>query len=151
MEMREDAYLFSFDELRVLLTALGYHECEGVFMPHKEFTAEDVLLVTYHLEKNGFLIAGEDAFRVPGDLERILRVIGEPEASFSIRGAGGRECYCYVVPGFVVVSEKVFEMRECVRIRGMSTEAYAAFREEIGDDDRDGGSADDGGSLRISI
>lgn len=149
--MREDAYLFSYDELRVLLTALGYRECEGVFMPRKEFTAEDVLYVTYHLEKNGFLIAGEEAFRVPPDLEKILRVIGEPEAVFSIRGEGGRECFCYVVPGFVVVSEKVFEMKESVRIRGMGAEAFAAFREEFGDDDRDGGCADDGGSLRISI
>ena len=45
----EQGIFLTFDEIRILLYGLGKTKIEGVWMPEKEFTEQDVLAAMHHL------------------------------------------------------------------------------------------------------
>lgn len=139
--MEETAYIFTFDELRILLYSLGFTQCEGVRMPEKDFSAAEVIEGIRNLAAEGVAVPEEDGFRIAEDVARMLRVIGAPITTFSFE-AGGAQYFCYVSDDAVVVSERYWERAEAVRLRMLDTAAFTAWREGLEDDHREGGSAD---------
>lgn len=55
MEIIKKNIILSFDELRILLYSQGFRRCEGVYMPEKDFSQENIINALDKLEKNGLL------------------------------------------------------------------------------------------------
>ena len=142
MHNEDKTYIFGYDEFRILLYSLGYTQCEGVFMPWEDMDSERVIEGIHHLVKDGFLTAGEDGFRAEEHLEEILRIIGDHQGGFILRAPEeGREYYCYVGSGSIVVSEKLWEKKDTLRVRMMDQSEFAVWRDEIEQTDSERGSA----------
>ncbi len=142
MQNNDSVYIFGYDEFRILLYTLGYTECEGVFMPWENMSSERVIEGIHHLVRDGFLIAEEDGFRAEKNLEEILRIIGDHQGGFILKAPEeGREYYCYVGNGSIVVSEKLWEKKDTLRVRKMDQAEFAVWRDEIEQTDSERGSA----------
>ena len=56
-EVIEEGKILTFDELRILLFACGIEEINGVFMPEKVFTEEEVLSALHHMAEREIIRA----------------------------------------------------------------------------------------------
>ena len=63
-EVIEKGILLTFDEIRILLYGMGVSEIDGVYMPEKAFTEEEILSAMQHLSASGLIEAGDE--KCPG-------------------------------------------------------------------------------------
>ena len=142
-ELLEKGILLSFDELRVLLYACGVRAVEGVFMPEKAFSEEDVISILYRLTKRGLISAEEEVFVIREDLKELLDMMGAPERTFIHSAEDGREYFCYESADRLVISELYRKKADTVKLTASSPEAFRSWREERRNDhDRGEGSHD---------
>lgn len=67
IETESGTVFLTFDEVRILLHSQGFHSCEGIYMPEKIFSSQEVLSVIYSLSKRGILQVMEEKEReAPG-------------------------------------------------------------------------------------
>ena len=69
-EVIEEGKILTFDELRILLFACGIKEINGVFMPEKVFTEEEVLSALHHMAEREIIRAEETDFTIREDIGR---------------------------------------------------------------------------------
>ena len=164
-EMSEKTVILSFDEIRILLYSLGCESCDGIFMPWKEFSPQEILMAVYSMEKRGFLLLDENRpgenpvgegeavdvqphFVILPGLKKMIQTMGRPGGSFEYRPGenlpgfskdlyNGTEYYCYMLPDYCVVAERDWTRRESLRLRAMGLEAFAAWRKEREDEARE--------------
>lgn len=134
-EVIEEGKILTFDELRILLFACGIKEINGVFMPEKVFTEEEVLSALHHMAEREIIRAEETDFTIREDIREILHIMGHPENAFVWSPKEGSiledEYYCYIVSGKVVVSEQYWKKKETVKLRMFSLEDFDKWREEM--------------------
>jgi len=134
-EVIEEGRLFTFDELRILLFGCGIDKIEGVYMPEKELTEEEVLLVLHHMAEKGMIKAGEKDFTIQGEIREMLQIMGHPRTAFiwspDEDKISGDEYYCYVSLDKAVVSEQYWKKKETVKLRIFSLEEFEEWREEM--------------------
>lgn len=145
----ERGVYLTFDEIRILLYGMGVTEIEGVYMPVKEFSKEDVVTAMQHMAKRGFIEASADKFLVRADIRSMLGIIAEPERTgvWRPRGKEGPAFFLYMKGNQTVAGEESARMKETVRFTLFDKEAFARWREELTDDHHRGGSAGDGDEI----
>ena len=90
-EKANEAILLTYDEIRILLYSQGYTACEGIYMPEKQFSAQEVLQTMHRLAGRGLLIPQEEtadaALQSSGDFEspQALSEESPKELSFVLR------------------------------------------------------------------
>ena len=69
-ESEAKAVFLTFNEIRILLHSQGFHSCEGIYMPEKNYSAQEVLAAVHNLVKRGILqiMEGEDGNDPKGGL-----------------------------------------------------------------------------------
>lgn len=115
-EVTEQGVLFTFDELRMLLAAMGADEIEGVYMPEKELSEEECLQVVHHLVCCGILHTRENGFYIRGDIRKMLGIMVAPERT-GIWNGDGQSCFCYWKEDNVVISERCWQKKETLRLK----------------------------------
>lgn len=126
--------LLTYDELRILLFSIGCTECEGVFMPRKEFSQEEVLKAMHTMSGRGILIADNDVFIIREDIREMLEVISRPAATEELdTGYGNQMYFVYICPDRIVVSEKYWMKKDTVRLRMYNAEDYREWRRSLYD------------------
>ena len=134
-EICDQTVVLSFDELRILLYSQGYRQCDGIYMPEKDFSEEEVLRAMLHMSRNDLIKEKDGDFCPRADLAEMIPVIGEPAGTMVVRSADRTQvCFCYVVPGKVVVSEKTVTREESVRLRLLTPEDFVEWKEQIEND-----------------
>ena len=155
MEIIKKNIILSFDELRILLYSQGFRRCEGVYMPEKDFSQENIINALDKLEKNGLLtiekadIAAEslplvfgdeddnspdaddlpeEEFYIRSDLLLMLDIIGAPDATEILHAGEKRKLFCYYSERGIVVSEKYPGRRECVRLTYYDPDEFEKWR-----------------------
>jgi len=136
--------LLSFDEVRILLYSLGFTSCEGIHMPEKEFSPQEILQAMHAMSRRGLLVANDaqdgPQFTIRSDLLQMLSAMGNPGGTmiyrqgetlpgFSPELNNGREFFCYIIPDYILVTERDWTRREYLRLRAMSPEAFAEWKE----------------------
>lgn len=131
----EQGIILTFDEIRILLYGLGKTGIEGVWMPEKEFTEQDVLYAMHHLSKAGFIIAQDDRFIMREDVRRIIEIAAAPDATeiWTPCGEQGPSYFLYYAGESVVVSERFWRKKDTVRYALLSVEEFRRFRQEYAD------------------
>lgn len=54
-ESEAGAVFLTFNEIRILLYSQGFHSCEGIYMPEKNYSAQEVLAAVHNLVRRGIL------------------------------------------------------------------------------------------------
>lgn len=162
MEIVKRNIILTFDELRILLYSQGYRRCEGVYMPRKEFSQEDIIRALAKLEKSGLLTVdsaepqsealplvftedtsdGEDKldlypeeeFYIRSDLLKMIGIIGSPDASEIMQLSPERNLYCYYSERGIVTSERYPCRIECVRLTLYSADEFEQWRRDLEED-----------------
>lgn len=131
----EKGILLTFDEVRILLYALGKNRVEGVVMPEKEFQEADVLNAMHRLSQAGFITAGDDRFTVREDIRRILEIVSEPEETeiWKPHGSEGPAYFLSRADRNVVISERFWRRKNTIRYALFSEEQFRKFKEESDD------------------
>ena len=146
----ETSLLLTYDELRILLYSQGFRSCEGIYMPDKDFTSEEVLAALHRLVRGGLLsVTGKqdgELFRIRDDLAQMVKIIGDPAGTLVIDDpdSGAGRYFCYVRPDAIVVSERYPGKADCLRLRIFSAEQFIQWREALTNDYRDSGRTDNG-------
>lgn len=136
--------LLSYDEVRILLYSLGYTSCEGIHMPGKQFSPEEILQAMHAMYRRGLLspVDTEEGshFAIRGDLQQMLNAMGNPGGTliyrqgetlpgFSPELNNGREFFCYIVPDYVLVTERDWTRRDILRLRAMSPTGFSEWKD----------------------
>ena len=155
MELNEGkVFLFTFDEIRVLLYSLGFTSCEGIFMPGKDYTGQKVLQTVNGLVRRGLLEVPEDLRdreyqACPGKEQFVMRpwlyqmmmAMGNPSGTMIYRPGekypgypeelySGPEYFCYFLPDYCLLTERDWTRKESMRLRAMDMKAFTAWRQE---------------------
>ena len=126
----EKTWLLSFDELRILLYSQGYRQCEGIYMPEKAFTQDEVLQAMFQMSKRGLLTEQDGEFVMRQELAEMVQIIGAPSGTMILRSEReGQDYFCYIVPAHIVVSEKSRTKEDILRLRAFSPEAFTEWKE----------------------
>lgn len=138
VEMIEKGILITFDELRVLLFGKGVTEIEGVYMPEKKWSEEEILTAMHHMAKMGFIEAEETRFRMRPDIDTMLEIIAHPEWTqiFSPLGEEGPQLFLYQTKEKIVISELVFSRKDTLKLSLLGREEFEKWREELENDYR---------------
>ena len=118
-EVIEEGKILTFDELRILLFACGIKEINGVFMPEKVFTEEEVLSALHHMAEREIIRAEETDFTIREDIREILHIMGHPENAFVWSPKEGS------------ILEQYWKKKETVKLRMFSLEDFDKWREEM--------------------
>lgn len=137
-EIETKVWILSFDELRILLASLGYVSIDGIFMEDKVFSRSDVINSMFHMQKAECITEQDDQFLMDEDLEKMLRIIGEPDDTEILEADSGRQVFCYYKAEDVVVSERYFRKKDSIRLYGFSHAAFMQWRKENFDDSDQG-------------
>lgn len=135
-EMIEKGLLLTYDEIRILFYGMGVAQIEGVYMPEKLFTEEEILLAMHHMSKSGFIEAGSEKFRIREDVREVLEVMASPEWTDIWRPHGdeGPSFFLYGSGKLTVVSEKFWKKKDTLRIAIFKEKEFEKWREEFMDD-----------------
>ncbi len=138
----EKGVYLTFDEIRILLYGMGVSEIEGIYMPVKVFSREDVTAAMHHMAERGFIEAAEDKFLIRADIRRMLEIVANPEQTgiWRPKGKEGPAFFLYMKGEQAVVSGETPGMKETMKITLFDKEAFARWREELTDDHHRGGS-----------
>ena len=151
-KLAEQGIFLTFDEIRILMYGLGKTKIEGVWMPEKEFTEQDVLAAMHHLSKAGFIIARDDRFVMREDVQRIMEIAASPDDTEIWRpcGAQGPAYFLYYAGKNVVVSERFWRKKDTVRYALFGVEEFGRIRQEYSiretDTEQEGDTDDNSGS-----
>ena len=140
--------LFTFDEIKILLYACEVSELEGVYMPQKVFSEEDILYAMAHMEKNGIIIAGKEGFSIRKDVHKMIEIMKAPTQQYvwntnsseqivyneHILYQENIECFCYISEKGVVVSERYWKKRDTLKLRFFQMAEFEKWKEEIKND-----------------
>lgn len=144
-KMLERGIILTFDELRILLQALGAEEIEGVYMPEKTFTEEEVLQAMQHLVHYRILQVKGDGFYIREDIKEILAVIVSPEKTFLFdREDENPQYFCYLAGEQIVVSEQYWRKKETVQLRWFSPVEFNRWKETVESGNREERGIDQG-------
>lgn len=137
-EIIEKGVLLTFDEIRILLYGMGVSEINGVYMPEKEFTGEEVLAAIQHLSASGLIKAGEEKFLIREDIRKLLEIVSFPEWTdiWKPRGEEGPAYFLYFSEDRIVVSERFWRRKDTLRLTGFEREEFERWREEYSSDYR---------------
>lgn len=142
--MADETILLTYDETRILLYSLGFTSCEGIHMPEKDFSEQDVLQAMHRLAGRGLLLVENEeaaSFVMRPEIRQMMLAMGSPAGSFIYRPGeslpgfreeyyNGPEYYCYVLPDYYLVTERDWTRRESLRLRAMDTQAFSDWRRE---------------------
>lgn len=159
MEIVKRNIILTFDELRILLYSQGYRRCEGIYMPEKEFTQEEIIRALGKLVGSGLLtvnrtepaaaalplvftdndtdtsgggvLPAEEEFYIRDDLLEMIGIIGDPAATEILQQGTGIRMYCYYSDKGIVTSERFPGRKECVRLTLYNAEEFERFRRGI--------------------
>lgn len=134
-EIEMKTWILSFDEFRILLASMGYASIDGIFMEEKQFTRSDVIQSLFRLQNGECIMAGDEAFSLDEELEKMLHTVGEPDGTEVLEADNGRQVFCYYKDDHVTVSERYYEKKETIRLYGFTREAFALWRKENFNDD----------------
>lgn len=124
-------WILSFDELRVLLYSLGFTSCNGIFMPSKQFTPDEILAAMGKMSRNEWIINEGDHFEIVPDLKKYLQVIGNPKSTELLEDTDtGRKLFCYIDEEEIAVTEMFLRKRNTIRLRGFDRTSFLEFRKE---------------------
>ncbi len=144
----DNGILFTFDEIKILLHACGVSEINGVYMPQKVFSEEDILYAMAHMERNGIIIAGSDGFFIRKDVQQMLQIMKSPTQQYiwsaepteqisyteNISHKESMEYFCYVSENGIVVSERYWKKRDTVKLRFFQMAAFENWKKEMRND-----------------
>lgn len=71
----EKGIFLTFDEIKILLFNMGVSEIEGVYMPEKSFSKEEIILAMHHMSDVGVIEATEEKFRIREDVKMLLTIM----------------------------------------------------------------------------
>ena len=158
MEIVKKNIVITFDELRILLYSQGFRRCEGVYMPEKDFSQQDIIRALKKLEESGLLMVGkaepqadalplvfntdpeeeeegpgilEEEFFIRNDLLEMIRIIGEPDGTEIMRIDPRTRIFCYYSEKGVVTSQRYPGRIEYVRLTAYSAEEFEQWRDEF--------------------
>lgn len=145
-EVMETGLILSFDEIRLLLYSMGVRAVEGVYMPEKVFTEQEIIGALHHLSGRGLITAHDTAFFIREDLQKMLETVANPiqtmvwaPGSADEPGEdGAQEYFCYLVPGQVVVSERYWRKKDTLKLRLFTGEEFEKWKEQTAYDNRRG-------------
>lgn len=173
--LSEKSIILSFDEIRILLYSLGFTSCEGIYMPRKEFTPQEIIKAIFDMVKRGLLIVRgedegirelstdmlsgktlEDGFIMDPALHSMMMAMGNPGGSFEYRPGedtagfyieynNGPEYYVYVLPDYYLVADRDWTRSDSLRLRAMNTQSFLAWRDEREEEERENGLMQDPG------
>ena len=130
--MNDPGIIISYDELRILLYNRGFRSCNGILMPDRAMSDEEVLQTLNKLALRGMIRAEEEHFVIEPETARIVDLIGDPAGSYSFSDPEtGQVYYCYLSDEMVVVTSKYWNKKDMLRIRTFTPEEYRIWREEI--------------------
>ena len=130
--MNGQVIIISYDELKILLYNRGFRSCNGIVMPDRELSDEEVLQSMNKLALRGMIEAGEEKFVIRPETAAWVDMIGAPMSSYSFsEPATGQVYYCYLSDTMVVVTENYLPKKETLRVRIFTPEAFSAWREEL--------------------
>ena len=174
MEITDSCITLTFDELRILLYSQGFRQCEGVYMPEREFDSGDIINSLQVLVKNRLLTVEQDSsvqealplvfgdddqisadqsdntterFFVRSDLLTMIKIIGEPDSTEILMAEDGRKTFCYYSADGVVTSERIKRKKDTVRLKYFDQEDFDEYKREIEEgnhDNSNGGDPDHG-------
>lgn len=125
----------TFDEFRILLYNMGCSRIDGIRMPEKVFTEEEILKAMHHMESSGLIIAGSKSFAISEELKEILEIVAAPLSSFVFRpGAGRQDYYCYVAENTVITTEKRPYREDSIRLCRYEYQEFLTWKEQQEDD-----------------
>ena len=130
--MNDPGIIISYDELRILLYNRGFRSCNGILMPDRKMSDEEVLQTLNRLAVRGMIRAKEDHFVIEPDTARIVDLIGDPAGSYSFSDPEtGQVYYCYIAEHLVVVSENYWKKKDTLRLRKFTPAEFSIWREEL--------------------
>lgn len=152
-QISDRSIILTFDQIRILLYSLGFDSCEGVFMPGKEFSPQEILKAINSLVNRGLLMLKEEGgkksdamdkrphFDIDPGLREMMLAIGSPGGAFEYRpGEGlpgfskelynGPEYYCYILPDYCLVVQRDWTRAESLRLRAMDPLMFSLWRQE---------------------
>ncbi len=158
MEIVKKNIVITFDELRILLYSQGFRRCEGVYMPEKDFSQQDIIRALQKLGENGLLMVGkaepeaealplvfnadpadeeevaekpEEEFFIRNDLLEMIRIIGEPDGTEIMRVDPQTRIFCYYSERGIVTSQRYPGRKEYLRLTVYSSEEFEKWRSEF--------------------
>lgn len=140
-EVIDRGSLFYFDELKILLYACGYRKVQGILLPEKTYSKDDIVQVLYHLSEMGVIEAHDEKFRIMDRYREMLEIIGEPEY-VTVWKPGDEEdivqkfpeFFCYFKEKRAVVSERYWRRKDTVKIRMFSLDEFEVWKEKVKND-----------------
>lgn len=132
----ERGWLFTFDEIKILLYGIGAREVEGIYMGENLLTEQEIIPALHQMADRGMISAEENGFVMRQDVRKMVEIMAHPSGTFvwKVQDMGGPEFFCYAAPGEVVVSERYWRKKDTLKLRLFSTEAFEAWKEQIEDD-----------------
>lgn len=135
-EMIEKGILLTFDELKILLYGSKVTQIEGVYMPEKIFSSQEIAGALNHLSRIGFIKAGEERFHIREDIKEIIGIMAQPDRTGILKPdcAEYPSFFWYVRGEHAVVSEQFGRKKETLRLMLYERNAFERWKEELPDD-----------------
>lgn len=138
-EMVEAGIILSFDEFRILLYSMGIQTVEGIYMPEKKFSVQDIIQALHHMSVRGIIVAEQDAFTIRKDLLKILEIVGNPGQTIIWRPditdevvvASKQQYFCYIAQEQVVVSERYWKKKDTLKLRRFTKKEFEQWRKQV--------------------
>lgn len=137
-EVIEKGIFLTFDEIKILLYGMGVSKIEGIYMPEKIFSEEEIISTMHHLSEVGFIEAGEEKFLIREDVKLLLEIIAAPEWTdiWEPCNEEGPAFFLYGRGEQVVVSERFWRKKNTLKLLMFGKDAFEKWREELTDDYR---------------
>lgn len=130
--MNSPGIILSYDELRILLYNRGFRTCNGIFMPDRKMSDEEVIQTLNSLSLRGMIRAEGDHFVIEPETAGIIDLIGDPAGSYSFSDPEtGQVFFCYISERQVIVSENYWKKKDTLRLRVFTPAEFSAWREEM--------------------
>ena len=124
--------IISYEELKILLYNRGFRSCNGILMPDRELSDEEILQAMNKLALRRMIEARKDYFVISPETAAIVDAIGNPESSYPfIDPDTGQIYYCYLTQDMVVVTQVDWNRKETLRINRYTPEEFRNWREEL--------------------
>lgn len=132
----EKGIFLTFDEIKILLFNMGVSEIEGVYMPEKSFSKEEIILAMHHMSDVGVIEATEEKFRIREDVKMLLTIMAYPQQTeiWCPYGEEGPNYFLYRKEGWVVSSEQFFRKKDTLKLTMFDNECFEKWREECRND-----------------
>lgn len=127
----ERGILLTYDEVKILLFGMGVREIDGIYMPEKQFTEEEVLRAMHHMSYSGMIVAEEKHFRIMPKLQKILNIMAWPEETATwILESNGASFFVYRKGDQYVVSTNGWRKKNTLMLTLFEEKEFLVWKEE---------------------